>query len=195
MKPVQLHPGHYWKTDDPADLDFNEAGKEAPQFIRCYSMNDYINRGEARDVPVAWLEYLAAGIFGGPRPSVTARIRWSGDSHRYGIYRNLSPHGRHSIILLERHGGGMVGYQFDQSYAIETWEALARTLAPEMIWNLCNQIAESCQASRAAERSNMHRAFLEGRMKKRRRNHRLWVDVEPPASANRSEVRHGLPED
>ncbi len=174
MTPVQDHPGHYWRTNDPANLDFNGAGEEAPQFVRCFSMNDYINRGEARDVPVASLEYLAAGIFGEPRPSVTAPIRWSGDSHRYGIYRNPSTYGRHSIILLERHGGGMVGYQFDQCYAIETWEALARTLAPEMIWNLCNQIAESYHASRVAERSNMHRAFLEGRMKKRRRNHRLW---------------------
>jgi len=98
MTPVQHHPGYYWNTNDPADLDFNEAGNEAPQSIRCYSMNDYINRGGARDVPVASLEYLAAG-------------------------------------------------------------------------------------------------FLEGRMKKRRRNHRLWVDVEPPAPTVRNEVHHGPSQD
>ncbi len=133
-------------------------------------MSDYINRGEAHDVPVASLQYLAAGIFGEPRSSVTATIRWSGDSHRYGIYRHLSPHTHQSIVLLERHNGGMVGYHFEQSYAIETWETLARTLVPELIWNLCNQFAETYHAARAAERGDMYCALLEGRMKKRSRN-------------------------
>ena len=177
MLPTQSHPGYYWKTNDPADLAFNEAGPDQPQAIRCYNMQDHINRGEARDVPVDGLEFLATGIFGESRPSRSSPIRWTGNSHRYGIYRNRSGLYRNGVVVLECHGSGMQGYAFDNLVAGESWEYIAAIFPTEMIWNLCYQIAHGYRAARDAERALVYRAFVEGRLKKRRRHNNLHVEL------------------
>jgi hypothetical protein len=178
MQPTQAHPGHYWRTDDEAHLCFNEAGPEQPQTIRCYNMHDYINRGETREVPVSALEFLGAGIFGEARPSgLGPTTRWTGDSHRYGIYRNSSGLYRDGIVMLECHGGGMVGYAFDSKTAGETWERIVASFPPEIIWNLCNQIADAHRATQEAVRRRVYQAFVEGRLKKRRRHNQIYVEL------------------
>ena len=178
MNPIQRKPGWCWNTNDEADLDFNEHGPEQPQTIRCYNMQDHLNRGEARDVPVAELELLGIGAFGEPRPSSpAASIRWTGDSHRYGVYRNPSGLYKNGVVILERHGTGMYGYAFDNVVAGDTWECIAASFPPTMIWNLCNQIAAAYRAARDAERHLLYRAFLDGRLKKRRCRQRVYVDV------------------
>ena len=180
MIPTQAHQGHYWKTNDAADLPFNEAGSEPPQTIRCYNMQDHLNRGECRNVPLTPLEFLAVGIFGESRPSgLGSTTRWTGSSHRYGVYRNPAGLYRNGIVILEAHGGGMVGYAFDNIVAGETWELIAKTFSPEMVWNLCNQIAHAYRAARDAERAIVFRAFSEGRLKKKRRGKSIPVYVEP----------------
>ncbi len=178
MQPTQRSPGYYWKTNDPADLPFNESGPDVPTSIRCFNMQDHLNRGEFRHVPVEGLVYLASGTFGEARPA-GARATWSGDSHRYGIYRNPSGLYKNGIVVLECHGAGMVGYAFDNLVAGETWQHIAATFPPEMIWNLCYQIAHAYRAARDAERSILQRAFIEGRMKKRRRSHQVYVELLP----------------
>jgi hypothetical protein len=178
MNPTQKHSGHYWKSNDPADLAFNEAGPEQPETIRCYNMQDHLNRGEVRHVPVDGLEFLAAGHFGEGRPSgLGSTTRWTGDSHRYGIYRNPAGLYRNGIVVLECHGGGMVGYAFDNLVAGETWEHIAANFSTEMIWNICNQIAHAYRAARDAERHIAFRAFAEGRLRKRRRHNQVYVEV------------------
>lgn len=179
MKPTQLHPGHYWRSGDPADIWFNEHGIEQPETIRCFNTHDHLNRGESRTVAVSSLEFVAAGLFGEARPGVAAPIRWTGDSHRYGLYRNVAEWGCPSIVMLECHGGGMRGYLFDHLVANETWEFVARSMPPEMIWNLCKQISDVYETGRMAERESLFRAFAEGRMRKRRKSGRVRVEITP----------------
>lgn len=108
MRPTQDQPGHYWKTDDKAALWFDQAGPEPPQTIRCYNMQDHLNSGEARQVPVNCLEFMAAGIFGGARLCwEDSMTRWTGESYRYGVYCNPSGLYKNGIVILERHGGGL----------------------------------------------------------------------------------------
>lgn len=64
MTPTQQHPGHYWKTNDAADLPFDESGTDRPKSIRCFNMRDFLNESATLDVPVANLDLLATGIFG-----------------------------------------------------------------------------------------------------------------------------------
>jgi hypothetical protein len=180
MQPTQLRPGYYWKTNDPADLPFDEAGSAQPIAVRCYNMQDHLNRGEKREVPVEGLEYLATGEFGEARPSrLGGNTRWTGDSHRYGIYRNPTGLYTNGIVVLECHGGGMTGYAFDNIVAGETWEHITANLSPQMIWNLCHQIAAAYRTARDAERHIQHRAFVEGRLKKRRRSNQIYVEQLP----------------
>ncbi len=182
MNPTQAHPGHYWHTDDPADLAFNEASHNQPRAIRCYNMQDHLNKGEFRDVPVASLEYLGAGIFGEARPSgFGSTTCWTGSSHRYGIYRNPSGLYRSGIVMLECHGRGMFGYAFDNLVAGETWDYIAAHWEPEMIWNLCYQIADAYNTARNAERHAVCAAFLEGRLKSRRKGGARWAQILPRA--------------
>ena len=53
MQPTQSRPGYFWTTDDVAQLWFGESGPEPPQSVRCYNMQDHLNSGEAREVPVS----------------------------------------------------------------------------------------------------------------------------------------------
>ena len=179
MIPVQDCPGHYWRTNDAVDLHFNEAGTEQPQIVRCFNMQDHLNSGEARNVPVEGLSLLAPGIFGAGRPCRSgSNARWTGDSYRYGIYRNPAGLYKDGIVILERHGGGMQGYAFDSIVAGETWGLIAHSFSTEMIWNLCNQMANAYRAARDAEKVIVFRAFADGRLKKSRRNHTTYVHME-----------------
>lgn len=178
MQPTQSRPGHFWTTDDVAQLWFGESGPEPPQTVRCYNMQDHLNSGEAREAPVSGLEFLGAGIFGEARPSGSnSTTRWTGDSYRYGIYRNPSGLYKNGIVVLEHHGGGMFGYAFDYLVAGDTWGHIAVSFPPEMIWNLCHQIARAYRAARDAERQIVYQAFADRRLNKRRRNHGVYVEM------------------
>lgn len=173
MKPTQKHPGYYWTSDDDAKIVLKDAGPTQPLTVRCYNMQDHLNRGSFRDVPLATLEYLAAGIFGEPRGKTT---RWTGDSHRYGIYRNPNGLYKNGIVILACHGGGCEGYVFDNVVAGETWEHIAATFKPEMVWNICNQIAHAYKASRDAERARNFEGFATGTLIRRKRNGRYVIE-------------------
>jgi hypothetical protein len=178
MTPTQERLGCYWRTDDAADLFFNESGRAQPQTIRCYNMSDLLNRGEARDVPVASLEFLAAGLFGEGRPCCfDSTVKWTGAAYRYGIYRNPMGLHRDGIVLLEGHGGGLFGYAFDDTTSGETWTALIKTCSRELLWNICHQIAETYRAARAAEGALFRRAIAEKRIVVSRRGGRATVSV------------------
>lgn len=193
MNPTQAHTGHYWHTNDPADLAFNEFGPDQPQSIRCYNMQDHLNKGEFREVPVAPLEYLGAGIFGETRPSgLGSTTLWTGSSHRYGIYRNPSGLYRTGIVIIECHGRGMHGYAFDNHVAGETWAYIAAHFEPEMIWNLCKQTADAYKTARDAERHALCVALLEGRLKTRRKDGERWVQIVTAPTLSSEPVCTGL---
>ena len=81
-----------------------------------------------------------------------------------------------SHIVAQRHN-----YAFDNLVAAELWGHIAATFSPEMIWNICNQISHACRAARDAERNKIFQAFVDGRLKKRKRNNRVTVEVIPAA--------------
>ena len=73
----------------------------------------------------------------------------------------------------------MHGYAFDNLVAGKTWEHIATHFTPEMIWNLCNQLAHAYKTARDAERHALCTAFLEGRLKMRRKGGKRWAQVLP----------------
>jgi hypothetical protein len=133
MIPTQDRIGYYWTTNDDAALPFNEAGVAQPTHVRCFNMQDNLNSGAERRVPVSDLALMAVGTFGvgRPCPGLSTTTKWTGSSHKYGIYRNTSGLYKDSIVILECHGGGMVGYAIDSITAGGTWSHIA-TSAPEM---------------------------------------------------------------
>ena len=183
MELIQDFPGYNWHTDDPARLYFPRTGHltGAPLALKCFVMHDSLNRGECIEVEVDRLEYLATAKFGQGRLSPGGgNTRWTGDAYQHAIYRYTEPFSsRGSIVIIETHGGGTQGYHLATLTAAETWAGLARSLLSETLWNICHDLCRMYQNARYVERQTIYRQFLQGRLKRRRRSHKVYVQVLP----------------
>ena len=181
MKLVQDHPGYNWRTDDPARLHISRTGHlpEAPLALKCLVMHDSLNRGERVEVEYASLEFLATAVFGEGRLSPgEGNTRWTGDSYKHAIYRYSQPFSsRGSIVIIETHGGGTQGYHIATLTAAEMWVGLALSLPSESLWNICHDLCRMYHNARYVERQTIYTQFLQGRLKKRRRRHKVYVQV------------------
>jgi hypothetical protein len=186
MRLIQKYAGWNWHTDDPAKLSIKDSGNstEAPKILKCYVMHDLLNHGEFVEVEFEKLEFLASAMFGAGRPSQPgSNTKWTGDAYKHGIYRCLRPSpGQPAIVIIEVHGGGTQGYYWNTLAAHEMWIHLADILSSEALWNICHDLCGMYHNARSAERGKLQRQFLEGRLRKRRRNRILHVEVLPAAS-------------
>jgi len=140
-------------------------------------MHDSLNRGEFIEVEFDSLEFLATGMFGDARPA-GGDTRWTGDSYEHAIYRCTRQSYR-AIVIIETHGGGTQGYYIATLTADETWTGLARSLPSGTLWNICHDLCRMYQNARYVERQIIYTQFLHGRLKKRRRRNRVYVQVLP----------------
>jgi hypothetical protein len=53
--------------------------------------------------------------------------------------------------------------------SVETWEHLAATSKPEMLWNICHELYELRREGLEGMKRSIFAAFIEGRLKKSRR--------------------------
>jgi hypothetical protein len=174
MRPIQLQPGYYWRTNDAADLVFSEAGPEQPTHIECYNLHDTLNRGGITKVPIAELRLMAKAYFG------ERKVGWTGAAYKFGIYRRTQQIGSAEIAIIVSHGGGMEAYLLSDLVAVPTWTHLAANLSEEYLWNLCYEVMQAHRAVKTEATRATMRLFLDGRLKKRRRHHRVTVEVLPP---------------
>jgi hypothetical protein len=191
MKLIQDHPGYNWRTDDPARLHISGTGHlpEAPLALKCFVMHDSLNRGERIEVEFDCLEFLATAMFGQGRLSPGGgNTRWTGSAYQHAIYSYTRPFSsRGSIVIIETHGGGTQGYHIATLTAAETWAGLAHSLPSETLWNICHDLCRMYQNARDVERQTIYTHFLQGRLKKRRRSHKLYVQVLPEKNTDGSE--------
>jgi hypothetical protein len=171
MIPTQEAPGYYWRTNDAADLAFNEAGPQPPTHIPSYNLHDTLNRGEIAQVPVGELYLLAKAHFG------VRNVGWTGDAYKFGIYRFTRRFGRPEIVIIVSHGGGMEAYLLSDLVAHQTWSHFAENLSEDLRWNLCYEIMHAHRAVKSEATRIVMQLFLEGRLKKRRRRNRSYVQV------------------
>jgi hypothetical protein len=183
MRLIQERPGWNWYTDDPAKLHIKDSGSsiETPKTLKCYVMHDSVNCGESIEVEFENLEFLASAIFGLGRPSSPgSNTKWTGDAYKHGIYRCMRPFSAHPVIvIIEAHGGGTQGYYWNTLTAYETWTHLANILPTEALWSVCHDLCQMYHNARSVERRKIHREFLEGRLRKRRRNRTAHIEVLP----------------
>jgi len=55
--------------------------------------------------------------------------------------------------------------------SVETWEHLAATSKPEMLWNICHEIYELRREGIEGVKRSIFAAFIEGRLRKSRKRH------------------------
>lgn len=177
MTPVQERPGCVWQSNDSADLWFNESGPEAPKTITCQTPH-----GGQAITKVDELELIGVGLFGESRPCLGGATKWTGNCYRYGVYLGHKAYSGPAIIILQHSGGGMVGLQLDSTTSAESWQFLAKTLPPEMLWNVCHELFEFHQQALDGQKRSIFAAFIEGRLKKsRKRKGVISVSIEAAA--------------
>jgi hypothetical protein len=183
MKLIQDNPGHNWHTDDTAKLFIARTGElnEAPKTISCFVTNDSLNSGEVIEVEFTQLEFIAPAVFGDSRPSLGGRsTRWTGSAYKYALYQHGSTYEIYpAIVIIETHGGGTQGYYIKTLTAVDTWRHFAHVLPTETLWNICHDLSRMYANARYIERKIIHTQFLQGRLKRVRRNKRLFVEVLP----------------
>ena len=138
MIPTQEHPGQYWRSSDPADIWLNEAGAESPTLITCQTP-----QGGTATVHMDNLKFIGAGLFW-RRPSVLAAATSTGRARAtvtallgsQAIQRSC---GCDPTVVWRRCEGVMLS----STNSVETWEHLAATSKPEMLWNICHELYEA----------------------------------------------------
>jgi hypothetical protein len=182
-------PRSYWHSTDRADIWLDHATPDDPVTVPAQRIgrHDLSHRAPPVEVPHAELHFVAAGVFGPGRPC-GGTTKWTGDSHRFGIYRWDRPHGRPSIVILRRDGGGCSAYHVDESDALETWTALA-ALPETLLWNLCHTLTSTYRAGVRAGQDRILHHFLHKRLKLRRRRGTVRVEILPEVPSTTGEAR------
>lgn len=176
MNVIQEHEGYNWKTDDSAGLYLAHTGhKEAPQELPVQNIGHY---AEVRTgtIQIADLEFMGAGLFGEGRGSAAHGSKWTGDCYKFGVYK-LPKRKRGAIVIIRTDGSGTHVYLNDDITALETWEHLVKVSTPEMLWNICYVVVFSYEQGRNHTRREVHQQFVQGRLKKVRRNRQVYVEV------------------
>jgi hypothetical protein len=133
------------------------------------------------DVELAPFALIGVGTFGDGRPCAgSPGTKWTGSSHTYGIYKH-----RHSLLIIESHGAGEQGYIDQHSHAIELFDQLCATLPRERLWDICYLIANTENRAYRKGRQELTALFLQGRLKRKRRNSQWRLEVLPESSTNR----------
>lgn len=86
--------------------------------------------------------------------------------------------------LLVRHGGGDERMQIDYSNRIaKCFEPLDSDTRYYLLRRMYESLSDAKRGAASETATKYAQAFAEGRLKKRRRNHRVYVEIEPPAVA------------
>jgi len=142
------------------------------------------NRDTIKIDTASW-SHVCSARFGLGRPCAEPRnSHWTGDSYRYDIFLRVSSHySKDEYALRWQHGGG-TGWLLEKvpsGMVASTLSFIASNPAEERRWDFCHFLAEAIAATRRSaaqlENERMSQAFLEKRLKRRKSNHRVYLEV------------------
>ena len=182
---MQLLPNQYlngdvpgWYTDDDAKLYFfNQTTMENPDRREnpapaSISASVIGRVGEPVNIPIADLTYIGAGLFGEARPSISASIKWSGDSYKFGIYL-ITRYNHTSVVIVRQDGSGRRAYQLEGINLNQAWQSYCTKLSSPELWDLCKLITDSYNNAMEQGKRQVEEAFLQGNLKKVRGKNRV----------------------
>lgn len=133
--------------------------------------------------PAEWT-HVCSARFGDGRPcgfSSKDTTKWSGDSYRYDIFTRED-----QMALRWWNGGGqgwLIAARKDRRSETCLLSMIAEMHVEARRWDACHFIWEAAHKSAAAGElggeTRIYEAFLEGRLKKRRRNGAVHVEIIP----------------
>jgi hypothetical protein len=184
MNLIQDSPGENYHTDDAARIYFRRSTEQAPTHLRCVGMGFELSAHSDVEfnLELAPFELIGVGRFGEGRPcDGQSGTKWTGDSYKYGVYKH-----HRSLLIIQSHGGGEQGYLDRHSNAIELFDFICATLPPERIWDMCHLIAHTENRAYRKGLNEMATLFLEGRLRRKRRNHRYELEILPESPSNQT---------
>ena len=168
-----------WRNDPatPADLKEVETGK--------FFHPVYPNGRPTFDVKTGEWKHVARATFGPGRPSGgNSSACWTGNSYRYDIYRYKGDgiFEKGAWALRFSHGGGN-GWLTHRPLSGETTPLEHAVALPETLrWDVCHFLYECVEKTATEAARDQYRelaqAFVDGRLKKRRKAGRVRVEIE-----------------
>lgn len=142
------------------------------------------------DVTTADWRHVCAARFGPGRPcSFDHKTLWTGDSYRYDIFRQIGLH-RNFLGLRWWNGAGegwLIAEEKDGRSEVCLLAMIAAMPEETRRWDACHFLWQAAHKSELAgarsEADKYARAFVEGRLKKRRRKGIVRVEIVPASKA------------
>ena len=78
------------------------------------------------------------------------------------------------------------GHRARHSHALELFDLMCATLPPERIWDICYLIAHTQKQAYRKGRHELTALFLQGRLKRKRRNQKYCLQILPENAAKGS---------
>ena len=149
-------------------------------------------------IPAEWT-HVCSARFGPGRPSSFSKtILWTGDSYRYDIFVPFKESEDKRIALRWWNGSGegwMIAEDRERRDELSILRMIAEMPDERRRWDACHQLWQAAHRSEmAGARSEAVRystAFVEGRLKKRRRAGRVRVEILPKVVEETSTARKG----
>lgn len=146
---------------------------------------DYGGPARARAITTSEWQHMVPCRFGEARScSWLATTKWTEDSHRYDIFESPML----NCIALRWWNGSGEGWLIVNERHLDRGDGsllrhIARIETETNRWDLCHQLwGAACKSHAAGEtkgRQVYEQAFLDGRLKKRRRQGRVSVELKP----------------
>jgi len=156
-------------------------GGAAPTHVKA-SVMQYSANGTERFLSLAKLTHVRS-VNGGIRRRAGETQGVDCKSHTYSVYMLEFLPGHPQTVIAVNHGGGSLLYLIPHCFADETMRYACAMLPDGAVWDICDMIVDGFNhgrehgASRTA--AEYATAFVEGRLKKRRKNGQVRVHVEP----------------
>ena len=139
------------------------------------------------DVTTAEWEHVCSARFGEGRPcGFNDTTKWTGDSYRYDIYRR-GISGKTQYALRWWNGGGqgwLIGGDNERNGEACLLPLIASVADENRRWDYCHFLWETAHKTACSAAADMERkyqqAFVDGRLKKRKRKGKYTVEIVQP---------------
>jgi hypothetical protein len=135
-----------------------------------------------REIITAEWDHICPARFGEPRGG---QIKWTGDSFRYDIFQRTDSIGRHYFALRWWNGSGegwLIAEDKSRRGEVCLLDTLAAIPDENRRWDACHFLWETAEktarAAKRAEYDRVSQAFVDGRLKKRKKRGHNTYKVE-----------------
>lgn len=171
--------------------DYNPMNRDGLPYLQAIERGYFLHSCLVKErdmeiVPAAWQHVCSCRFGEGRLCSWSSTTKWTGDCYRYDIFRRGHERQDKQIALRWSNGSGD-GWLVCEEKDVQDQQSLLAVIAEitveERRWDAChfiyNTYRQSWEQSAKRKTQELHTAFVQGRLKKRKREGRVFVEVRP----------------